>query len=105
MTKLTELGKGDKDENKQETGFESTGLELTKDEPGEVVTEGTTNEFEALLNKIKQEPKGKKKVQRSIYLDEDVCKAFDKFGHKNPRKKSDLINSFLRMTFGLPEDK
>ncbi len=48
-----------------------------------------------LLSSVAKKPK-KGKMQRSVYLDEDVCEAFDAFGKKHPRNKSELVNELLR---------
>lgn len=72
--------------NSTETNIENN----TKQKPA--------SELEALLESVISSPNKKEKVQRSVYLDKDVCRAFDKFGKNNPRKKSDLVNEFLRRT-------
>lgn len=50
-----------------------------------------------IVDDVLNEPKEKPKVQISIYLDEDVAKAFDKFAKKKGKgAKSKLINTFLK---------
>ncbi|AVD54649.1 hypothetical protein BEH_26190 (plasmid) [Priestia filamentosa] len=54
---------------------------------------------------FKKETKVNKK-QVSIYLDEDVVKAFNKFGRKEGKgAKSDLINNFLKKMFNIRQDE
>ncbi|MBJ7961680.1 hypothetical protein JDS77_29195 [Bacillus cereus group sp. N28] len=46
---------------------------------------------------ITEKPKANKKRQISVYLDENVAKALDKFAKQHGKgAKSDLINSFLK---------
>lgn len=49
-----------------------------------------------LLSAVAKKTK-KGKIQRSVYLDEDVCKAFDNFGEKHSGQKSELVNELLRV--------
>jgi uncharacterized protein (DUF4415 family) len=45
------------------------------------------------------------KKQVSIYLDEDVIKAFNRFGRKEGKgAKSELINNFLKEVFNIKRD-
>ncbi|PGS83948.1 hypothetical protein COC69_01135 [Bacillus cereus] len=50
-----------------------------------------------LLEKITSKNNKIKKIQRSIYLNEDISKKFDRYGKKFGKgAKSDLIENFLR---------
>ncbi|MED2777514.1 hypothetical protein P4278_26195 [Bacillus thuringiensis] len=50
-----------------------------------------------ILEKITSRTSKPKKIQRSIYLSEDISKRFDRYGKKFGKgAKSDLIEDFLR---------
>jgi uncharacterized protein (DUF4415 family) len=60
----------------------------------EVIVE---NPIESIINTVIKKPKEKPKRQISVYLDEDVAKAFEQFGKKHGKgAKSELVNNFLR---------
>lgn len=60
------------------------------------------NSIESIINTVVKKPKENPKRQISVYLDEDVAKAFEQFGKKHGKgKKSELVNNFLRIALNV----
>lgn len=79
--------------------------EEVKEEVVEEAVDTYSVNFVEVLDAMMKERAANPKVQRSFYLDKDVVKALDKAAKKQPKGfKSELINSFLRKTFGLDAD-
>ncbi len=91
---LAKQGKG----NKETPTFKDVGG--NQEESTEEVKEQTPeeeNSIDSIVDTIVHAPKEKPKEQVSIYLDEDVYKAFKKFGSRYGKgSKSTLVNNFLK---------
>lgn len=64
----------------------------------------TVTSIEDIVNEVTNRPKRKIKRQISTYLDEEVAKAFDKYGNKNGKgAKAILINTLLKKALKVGE--
>lgn len=77
---------------------DDTELNVNNDINTEINTDTDTRiNVSKLLEKIASKNNKQKKIQRSIYLSEDISKKFDRYGKKMGKgAKSDLIEDFLR---------
>lgn len=80
-----------KEENKEELKQYVEPEEQKEEVPEEV------NTIDSIVDSIVHAPKEKPKAQVSIYLDDDVKKAFDRFSKQNGKgARSNLVNNFLK---------
>lgn len=86
------------EEVKQEVNNNINTNDIVKNESEEVTdNESETDSVDSIVSEIVHAPKPKEREQVSIYLDDDVKKAFEKFGRKNGKgARSNLVNSFLK---------